>query len=100
VSIHYNGDLSKRPGRQACTQRGAQAYATRWYATDCSQCKVTLLGLPLVKLDDATVTATVTDLDETSVLVERPAADGESAPDGERISFDAFDESWRSGGSA
>jgi hypothetical protein len=93
--IHYNGDLSKRPHLQACKQRGAQAFATRWHATDCSQCKVMLLGMPVSRLDDMTVIAMVSEVDDSGVELLIPAADGESAPDAQRLTFDAFENAWR-----
>lgn len=95
--IHYNGTVSKRPGQQACTQRSPQALAETWHATDCTSCKMTLMGMPVAELADSTKSGLVADFDAVSVVIETPADDGESAPDAVRVSWDGFDHRWTVG---
>jgi hypothetical protein len=103
VTVHYDGMLSKRPGRQACTQRGAQDFADRWSEVDCSQCFVTLLGMPVISTGDATATGTIMDLvpgSDGSVTVQwsTPTSDG-SDPEQQIEQADVahFETAWRSG---
>lgn len=89
--IHYNGTLSKRPGRLACTTRTPQATAATWQGTDCPSCKMSLMGMPVVTRESSSEGGTIADFDAVTVTIETPAADGESAPDTSRVSWDGFD---------
>lgn len=99
MTIHYNGDVSKRPGKQACKQRGAIDFAQQWTPVDCTQCKITLLGMPVVQLDDTSVHGIIADVTSDDVLVEVPAelarAVDEPVPAFGRLTFEAFEQAWR-----
>jgi hypothetical protein len=101
VTIHYDGPLSKRPNRQACTQRSPQALAETWQATDCSQCFVTLLGMPVVSATDANATGAVADLvpgESVTVQWSTPTSDGsDPEPNVETVNVSDFESAWRSG---
>lgn len=101
MTIHYNGLVSKRPGRQACTQRSPQALAQSWHATDCSQCFATLLGMPVISTTDATATGYVADVvpgESVKVSWSTPTADGsEPEQHTETPGVLDFETAWRSG---
>lgn len=94
MSIHYNGTLSKRPNLLACTTKSPQATARNWRSVDCAQCQMSLMGMPVALADDSTTGGNVADFDAVSIVIETPAADGESAPDTTRVSWDGFDNRW------
>lgn len=92
--IHYNGQTSKRPNVVACRTVSPQATAHDWHSVDCTSCKMTLVGMPVATREDSTKSGYVADFDAVSVIVETPAAEGESAPDTTRVSWDGFDNRW------
>jgi hypothetical protein len=92
--IHYVGTLSKRPNLLACTTKSPQATAGSWQGTDCPNCKMSLMGMPVMLRDDNTKAGNVADFDAVSVTITTPAADAESEPGTTRVSWDGFDHRW------
>jgi hypothetical protein len=92
--IHYSGKTTKRPNLIACTTKSPQATANDWHSTDCPNCRMSLMGMTVAPREDSTKRGFVADFDAVSVVIETPAADGESAPDATRVSWDGFDNRW------
>lgn len=97
MTIHYNGSISKRPNLLACRTRTPQDVAQTWQGTDCGACKMSLMGAPVAQADDVTKTGFVSDFDAVTVTISTPAADSDSEPDAQRVTWDAFDHRWAMG---
>lgn len=97
MAIHYNGPVSKRPGRQACAQRSPQAFAQSWHATDCSQCFATLPGMLIIGADDATRTGFVTDVVPSESVTVQWSTGVDVPSTTETPGVLDFETAWRSG---
>ncbi len=57
--IHYIGRLQKTPGRRACGSVTGQADSHDLAATDCQDCKASLVGLTVVHAQPGSVAAPI-----------------------------------------